>query len=87
MSTGNLYKASTRGDGTVGEDITANLKTIRTVPLRLKESVSIEVRGEAYMPKKSFVKLNEMRDETGEEPFANPRNAAAGSLRQLRSRK
>ena len=83
MSMGSLYKASTRGDGTVGEDITANLKTIRTIPLRLKESVSIEVRGEAYMPKKSFVKLNETRDEAGEEPFANPRNAAAGSLRQL----
>ena len=59
------------------------MKTIRTIPLRLKEPVSIEVRGEAYMPKKSFVKLNEARDEAGEEPFANPRNAAAGSLRQL----
>ena len=83
MSMDGLYKASTRGDGTVGEDITANLKTIRTIPLRLQEPVSIEVRGEAYMPKKSFVKLNETRDEAGEEPFANPRNAAAGSLRQL----
>ena len=80
---GKFVQGSTRGDGTVGEDITASLKTIRTIPLRLKESVAIEVRGEAYMPKKSFVKLNAMRDESGEEPFANPRNAAAGSLRQL----
>jgi len=80
---GKFVQGSTRGDGTVGEDITASLKTIRTIPLRLQESVAIEVRGEAYMPKKSFVKLNAMRDESGEEPFANPRNAAAGSLRQL----
>ncbi len=80
---GKFVQGSTRGDGTVGEDITASLKTIRTIPLRLKESVAIEVRGEAYMPKKSFVQLNAMRDESGEEPFANPRNAAAGSLRQL----
>ncbi len=80
---GMFIQGSTRGDGTVGEDITANLKTIRTVPLKLSEPVTIEVRGEAYMPKKSFIRLNEMRDENGEEPFANPRNAAAGSLRQL----
>lgn len=74
---------ATRGDGTTGEDITANLRTIRSIPLRLNEQVSIEVRGEAFMPKKSFEALNKAKDENGEEPFANPRNAAAGSLRQL----
>lgn len=80
---GRFVQGATRGDGTVGEEITENLKTIRTVPLRLQEPVSLEVRGEAYMPKQSFVKLNEARDVEGEVPFANPRNAAAGSLRQL----
>lgn len=74
---------ATRGDGTIGEDITNNLKTIRTIPLKLKEPLNIEVRGEAYMPKRSFAALNKEREERGEELFANPRNAAAGSLRQL----
>ena len=80
---GVFVQGATRGDGSVGEDITANLKTIKAIPLRLKESVTIEVRGEAYMPKRSFEQLNERRAENGEELFANPRNAAAGSLRQL----
>lgn len=80
---GSFIQGATRGDGQVGEDITANLKTIRAIPLRLKEPVTIEVRGEAYMPKKSFEQLNKAREENGEETFANPRNAAAGSLRQL----
>ncbi|MEK9199716.1 NAD-dependent DNA ligase LigA [Lysinibacillus halotolerans] len=80
---GVFVQGATRGDGTVGEDITANLKTIHAIPLRLNEPVTIEVRGEAYMPKKSFEALNKARADKGEELFANPRNAAAGSLRQL----
>lgn len=80
---GLFEQGATRGDGTIGEDITANLKTIRSIPLRLNQPVSLEVRGEAFMPKKSFEALNKLKDENGEEPFANPRNAAAGSLRQL----
>ncbi|WLR54899.1 NAD-dependent DNA ligase LigA [Mesobacillus subterraneus] len=80
---GMLVRGATRGDGTTGEDITSNLKTIRSLPIRLKEQVALEVRGEAFMPKKSFEALNKARNEREEEPFANPRNAAAGSLRQL----
>ena len=80
---GKFVRGATRGDGRVGEDITVNLRTIRSIPLKLKEPVSLEVRGEVFMPKKSFHKLNEQRGENGEEVFANPRNAAAGSLRQL----
>ncbi|WP_071458413.1 NAD-dependent DNA ligase LigA [Bacillus massilinigeriensis] len=80
---GMFVLGSTRGDGTIGEDITSNLKTIRSIPLRLNEPVTMEVRGEAFMPKKSFMALNEARSKREEEPFANPRNAAAGSLRQL----
>ncbi|QAA23425.1 NAD-dependent DNA ligase LigA [Sporolactobacillus terrae] len=74
---------ATRGNGTVGEDITNNLKTVRSLPLVLPEPIDIEVRGEAYMPKRSFERLNEERSRNGELLFANPRNAAAGSLRQL----
>ena len=80
---GVLVRGATRGDGTVGEDITQNLKTIPAIPLRLRENVSMEVRGEAYMPKPSFMKLNEAREKNEQDLFANPRNAAAGSLRQL----
>ncbi|MFB1083182.1 NAD-dependent DNA ligase LigA [Jeotgalibacillus sp. JSM ZJ347] len=80
---GLFVQGATRGDGSVGEDITANLKTIRSIPLRLKKPLSIEVRGEAFMPKSSFLKLNEEREKKEEALFANPRNAAAGSLRQL----
>lgn len=80
---GLLIQGATRGDGTTGEDITANLKTIKSIPLRLRENVTLEVRGEAYMPKSSFEALNKAKEERGEELAANPRNAAAGSLRQL----
>lgn len=80
---GQLVLGATRGDGTTGEDVTGNVRTIKSVPLSLKEPWDIEVRGECYMPKKSFVALNESREEEGLEVFANPRNAAAGSLRQL----
>lgn len=80
---GLFIQGATRGDGTIGEDITANLKTIKSIPLRLRENATLEVRGEAYMPKKSFEALNKAKEERGEELAANPRNAAAGSLRQL----
>ncbi len=80
---GKLVQGATRGDGSVGEDITENLKTVRSIPLKLKNSVTLEARGECYMPKKSFMRLNQNREEEGQDVFANPRNAAAGSLRQL----
>ncbi|KAF1298631.1 DNA ligase (NAD(+)) LigA [Enterococcus sp. JM4C] len=80
---GLFVRGATRGDGSVGENITENLKTVNSIPLRLNEDISVEVRGECYMPKASFVKLNKDREEAGLDVFANPRNAAAGSLRQL----
>lgn len=83
---GILVRAATRGDGVTGENITLNVKTIRTVPLRLTKEIDIEVRGEIYMSKDSFEKANLERTALGEAPFANPRNAAAGSVRQLDSK-
>ncbi|QHE59958.1 NAD-dependent DNA ligase LigA [Rossellomorea vietnamensis] len=80
---GAFVQGATRGDGSIGEDITSNLKTIRSIPLKISEKMTFEVRGEAFMPKGSFEALNKIKEEKGEEPFANPRNAAAGSLRQL----
>lgn len=81
---GVLIQAATRGDGLVGEDVTANVKTVKSIPLRLRDEIPrLEVRGEIYMPKKEFGRLNEDKEEKGERVFANPRNAAAGSLRQL----
>ena len=82
---GILKRAATRGNGLVGEDITHNVKTIGTIPLRLNKPVDIEVRGEIYMPLKAFNELNEKRLKNGEAIFQNPRNAAAGSIRQLDS--
>ncbi len=84
---GVFTRGSTRGNGFIGEDITQNLKTIQSIPLRLGEPLPfLEVRGEVYMPQKSFLRLNEQREAEGEPLFANPRNAAAGSLRQLDSK-
>lgn len=80
---GKLVQGSTRGDGNVGEDVTANVMTIKDIPHQLKQPLNIEVRGECYMPKKAFAKLNAAREAQGLTTFANPRNAAAGSLRQL----
>ena len=83
---GILVRGATRGDGVTGEDITTNIKTIKSVPLRLTEDIDIEVRGEIYMSKKSFLEANREKIKNGEKEFANPRNAAAGSIRQLDSK-
>ena len=83
---GVFERGSTRGDGITGEDVTQNLRTIRTIPLKLSENIPyLEVRGEVYMPHQSFLRLNELQEEREQKPFKNPRNAAAGSLRQLDS--
>ena len=82
---GKLVRGATRGNGVIGEDITHNVETIKSIPLTIKEKKTIEVRGEIYMPKKSFNLLNEARKNNNEQLFANPRNAAAGSVRQLDS--
>jgi len=83
---GKFIQGATRGDGVHGEDITQNLRTVRSIPLKLKEAKDIEVRGEVYLSYKDFIKLNHEREERGEPRFANPRNAAAGSVRQLDSK-
>lgn len=80
---GNLVVGATRGDGSVGENITENLKRVADIPLTLPEKIDVTVRGECYMPKASFDRVNQQRQEAGEAEFANPRNAAAGTLRQL----
>lgn len=83
---GKLVRGATRGNGLIGEDVTENIKTIKTIPKELKENVTITVRGEVFIGKKEFEELNEEREVLGESLFANPRNAAAGSLRQLDSK-
>jgi DNA ligase (NAD+) len=87
---GRLVSGATRGDGEVGDDVTANIRTIKAIPLSLLDGDAVpavlEVRGEVYMPTRSFVELNRMRTEAGEPAFANPRNAAAGSLKLLDAR-
>ena len=82
---GNLTRAVTRGDGKIGEDVTENIMEIESIPKKLKEPISLEVRGEIILPIQNFNKINEEREENGEEVFANPRNAAAGTIRQLDS--
>ena len=83
---GQFSQAVTRGDGTVGEDVSANVKTVRSLPMKIDYDQDLEIRGEIYMPKKSFERVNKEREENGEELFANCRNAAAGSIRQLDSK-
>lgn len=83
---GRFQYAVTRGDGVVGEDVTHNVRTIKSIPMEIEYEGELEVRGEVYMPKASFERLNQKRRENGEEEFANPRNAAAGSIRQLDSK-
>jgi len=83
---GKFSQASTRGDGIIGEDVSLNVKTIKSLPLILNEKLTIEVRGEIFMPHKSFNKINKIRLENGEKLFLNPRNAAAGTIRQLDSK-
>lgn len=80
---GRLTRGATRGDGYTGEDVTHNIKTITTIPLTLPERVDLEVQGEVFIPKEAFARFNQLREERGEKTFANPRNAASGSLRQL----
>ena len=82
---GSFVRAVTRGDGLVGEDVSANIKTIQSIPMHIPERRHVEVRGEVYMPKKSFEELNERQKKNNQALFANPRNAAAGSIRQLDS--
>lgn len=83
---GQLIRGATRGNGTIGEDITHNIKTIKSIPLSLNKAISLEVRGEVFISKESFAKLNDQRRSQGLEPFKNPRNAAAGTMRQLDSK-
>ena len=83
---GKLVRAATRGDGIIGEDITHNVKTIKSIPLKLKEEVDIEVRGEIFMNKKTLEEINKKRIKNNEKPLQNCRNAAAGSIRQLDSK-
>lgn len=83
---GRFVQAVTRGDGFVGEDVTNNVRTIASIPMHIERMGDVEVRGEVFMPKKSFAELNAQREKNGEDVFANPRNAAAGSIRQLDSK-